>query len=580
MIQTKIVCTIGPASDKPEILARLIEAGMNVARLNFSHGSHEEHAARISLIRQAAAQVGATVAILLDTKGPEIRTGELAGGKVTVREGQAVTLTVRQVAGGESLVPVSYRGLAGDVVPGSTILIDDGQIELLVEEVRGEDILCRARNSGDILPRKGVNLPGVEVNLPAVTEKDVADIRFGIAQEVDFIAASFVRRAEDVLEIRRHLAASPFPIAVIAKIESHSGVANIDSILAAADGLMVARGDLGVEIPAEKVPAVQKMIITQCNRAGKPVITATQMLDSMIRNPRPTRAEASDVYNAILDGSDAIMLSGETAAGHYPVEALQTMVRIAAQAENAADYRAAAKKVVTQPTVTDAISHASQTIAAELKAAAIITPTTSGSTARMVAKYRPQAMVIAASRDPRVLRQLNLVSGVRGIQIKGTVGTDELVHEAVATARIAGLLQPGDLVVITAGVPAGIKGSTNLIKVHVVGEAVGLGVGKGQRAAAGVARVVVSGEQAQARVNIGEIIIARQAGADYLPAVARAGGLVLEDPSLESPGVILALEMGIPLVVGVPDAAEQIPDGMVITVDGPRGQIFLGRDSR
>ena len=367
MIHTKIVCTIGTASDSVEMLERLIQAGMNVARLNFSHGSHEEHGRRIANIRKAAENLRANVAILLDTKGPEIRLGTLKE-SVFVVEGQEIVLTIRDEIGQGNVFPVTYKGLTKDVVPGNTVLIDDGLIGLEVKEVAEDDIVCVVKNGGEILPGKGINLPGVDVNLPGVTEKDVADIIFGIKKGVDFIAASFVRKPGDVLEIRRILEENGGDIDIIAKIENRAGVKNLDEILKVSDGVMVARGDLGVEIPAEEVPIVQKMIIDKCNRAGKPVITATQMLDSMMRNPRPTRAEASDVANAIFDSTDAVMLSGETASGKYPVQSVETMARIASKAETAVEYNGKAKGVSTLPTITDAISHASFNIAHDLKA--------------------------------------------------------------------------------------------------------------------------------------------------------------------------------------------------------------------
>ena len=576
MIHGKIVCTIGPASDSAEMLEKLIAAGMNVARLNFSHGTQAEHGARIAAIRQAAEKLRLSVAILMDTKGPEIRIGDLAVESIPLAEGEEITLTVSPIVGHDRLIPISYPGLAQDVLPGSTILIDDGIIGLSVISIQGDNILCRVKNGGDIRPHKGVNVPGVEVNLPAVTAKDISDINFGIDQQVDFIAASFVRRAADILEIKSILDSRQAKIDIIAKIECRSGVDHVAEILAQADGLMVARGDLGVEIPPEEVPAVQKMIIKMCNRAGKPVITATQMLDSMIRNPRPTRAEASDVYNAILDGTDAIMLSGETAAGHYPEEAVRTMVSIATQAESSVDYHLAARRVPTGSTITDAISHASHSIADELQAAAIITPTTSGFTARMVAKYRSRSLVIATTRDPGVQRKLNLVWGVKSILVPFTLGTDEMIHEAVATAQSAGWIKAGDLVVVTAGVPAGSQGSTNLIKVHIVGQAVAQGTGFGSRMAAGIARVI-SDDRSSQLVKTGEIIIARKAAPEFPAALALASALVMEADDPQSSMARRAIELGIPLVVGIREGIEAIKDDQVITVDAPRGQIFLGR---
>ncbi|MGI6286588.1 Pyruvate kinase [Moorella humiferrea] len=471
MRHTKIVCTLGPASSRVDVIKKMIQAGMNVARFNFSHGSHGEHGARMAAVRRAAAELGVRVALMLDNKGPEIRLGEIDG-EVTLRDGEEVVLTTEPVVGNDRVLPVSFAGLPGDVNPGQIILLDDGRIELEVLATSATEVRCLVRHGDVISSHKGVNVPGVEISLPALTEQDIQDIEFGLEQGVDFIALSFVRTAADVLAARRELEKRGARVALIAKIENRAGVNNLEEILQAADGIMVARGDLGVEIPVEEVPLVQKKIIEACNRAGKPVITATQMLESMIHNPRPTRAETSDVANAIFDGTDAIMLSGETATGRYPVEAVATMARIACRVEKELPYRELLLKkgLAAERTATDAISHASCTIALELDAAAIITPTASGSTARRVAKYRPQAPIIATSPDERVLNQLCLVWGVEPLLVKATGGTDEMVNAAVAAAVNSGKVKKGDLVVITAGVPAGVPGTTNLLKVHTVGE--------------------------------------------------------------------------------------------------------------
>ncbi|MDN5347901.1 MAG: pyruvate kinase [Clostridia bacterium] len=473
MRHTKIVCTLGPASESVEVLKKMLEAGMNVARFNFSHGTHAEHGARMAALRTAAAETGLPVALLLDTKGPEIRLGEIAGGSAYLAWGEEVVLTTEPIIGGKGVLPVSYAGLPQDVKPGQKILLDDGLLELEVLASAETEIRCRVRHGGEIKSRKGVNVPGAELKLPALTDKDVADIEFGLENGIDFIAASFVRSAEDVLEIRHLLEKHRARVAVIAKIENRAGVENIDAILEVADGIMVARGDLGVEIPVEEVPLVQKIIIEKCNRLGKPVITATQMLESMIYNPRPTRAEASDVANAIFDGTDAIMLSAETAIGRYPVEAVATMACIARRAEEALRHEELLLKkgLPVERTTPEAISHASCAIALELGAAAIITPTTSGSTPRRVAKYRPRAPILAACPDERVLRQLCLVWGVEPLKVRPTSGTDEMVNTAVEAALLSGKVKEGDLVVITAGIPVGVPGTTNLLKVHVIGEA-------------------------------------------------------------------------------------------------------------
>lgn len=471
MRKTKIVCTIGPASESLENIKKLILAGMNVARLNFSHGDFDEHGNRINVIRQASKELGKTVAILLDTKGPEIRTGKLAVEPIELVQDEFITLTTEEILGDKNRISITYADLPGDVQPGSTILIDDGLIGLTVVEVQGTEIKCLIVNGGTIKSKKGVNVPGVRISLPGITEKDANDIIFGIGQDVDFIAASFVRKASDVLEIRELLAAhNASHINIISKIENQEGVDNLDEILAASDGLMVARGDLGTEIPAEDVPLVQKMMIEKSNCAGKPVITATQMLDSMQRNPRPTRAEASDVANAIFDGTDAIMLSGETAAGKYPVESVLTMSRIAEKAESALNYRELFLKQsnIQETTVTEAISQAVTISAMDLNAKAIISSTETGHTARVVSKYRPEAPIIAVTTEDRTMRRLALTWGVTPVKGKLASTTDEMFDYAVQGGVDSGLVKEGDLVVITAGVPLGRSGSTNLIKVSVI----------------------------------------------------------------------------------------------------------------
>lgn len=471
MRKTKIVCTIGPSSESLENTKKLIMAGMNVARLNFSHGDFEEHGNRIKTIRQASEELGKSIAILLDTKGPEIRTGKLKEEPIELVQDEFITLTTEEILGDKDRLSITYKDLPGDVEVGSTILIDDGLIGLTVVDVQGTEIKCRIVNGGTIKSKKGVNVPGVAISLPGITEKDANDIKFGIEQGIDFIAASFVRKASDVLEIRQLLEShNATHIQIISKIENQQGVDNLDEILEVSDGLMVARGDLGVEIPAEDVPLVQKRMIEKCNRAGKPVITATQMLDSMQRNPRPTRAEASDVANAIFDGTDAIMLSGETAAGKYPVESVLTMSRIAEKAESALEYREIFLKQsnAQQTTVTEAISQAVANSALELNAKAIITSTETGYTARMVSKYRPKAPIIAVTTEDQTLRRLALNWGVTPVKGQVATSTDEMFDNAMRGGLDSGLVKEGDLVVITAGIPLGRSGSTNLVKIGQV----------------------------------------------------------------------------------------------------------------
>ena len=468
--RTKIVCTLGPASESEEVLRELIKSGLNVCRMNFSHGSHEEHKGRMDLVKKVREELGQPTAILLDTKGPEIRTGQFDSPEVLLEEGQTFTITMKDVMGNKEMCTVSYKGLADDVKPGNTILIDDGLVGLTVKEINGDDIVCEVQNSGIVKNHKGVNVPGVKVNLPAITEKDRKDIEFGIEQGIDFIAASFVRKVSDVLAIREILEEhNATDIKIISKIENQEGVDNLDEIIAISDGIMVARGDLGVEIPTEEIPVVQKLMIKKCNEAGKPVITATQMLDSMMRNPRPTRAEVTDVANAIYDGTDAIMLSGETAAGKYPVEAVKTMAQIAKRTEETINYNKALRnKMSLASNVTDAISYATCTTAMDLKAKAILSSTSSGHTARMVSKFRPDCPIVATTSDDRVMRQLSLTWGVLPIKREKSTTTDQVISNAIEAAKAADYVNSEDLVVVTAGVASGISGTTNLIKVEIV----------------------------------------------------------------------------------------------------------------
>ncbi len=579
MRRTKIVCTVGPASDSVETLKKMISNGMNVARLNFSHGTHEQHAANVALIRQAAGELNAVVGIMLDTKGPEVRTGLLEADRITLEAGKRITLTTENVKGTAERLSVSYQGLPGDVCQGSKILIADGLIELEVESVKGAEIHCRIISGGEIGSRKNINLPGQVVNLPAVTEKDVADIRFAVDNGFDFIAASFVRTASDVLEIRKVLEENESGIQIIAKIENHQGVENIDEILKVADGIMVARGDLGVETPTEEVPLIQKMIIEKCNRLGKPVITATQMLDSMINNPRPTRAEATDVANAIFDGTDALMLSGETAAGRYPVEAVSMMDRIAVRTERALGFREilGRKEIAPGRTVTDAISYATCTTAFDLGATAIITSTKSGHTARMVSKYRPQARVIAVTPKEGVVRKLSLVWGVSPILVTETDSTDEMIDAATRAALEAGLIHSGDLVVITAGIPVGVPGTTNMIKVHIVGDVIARGTGIGVRAVTGTVRVVKNAREALRVIAPGDILVTAATDRDFVPAMEKAGAVITETGGLTSHAAIVGINLGIPVIVGVDGAVSILETGTTVTVDGTRGLVYRGQ---
>jgi pyruvate kinase len=581
MRRTKIVCTIGPASESVETLVKLIEAGMNVARLNFSHGDYQEHGARIKNIREAAEKTGKTVAILLDTKGPEIRTGNFKEGQAELIKGNTVYISMNEVEGTAERFSITYPGLIDDVHVGSKILLDDGLIELEVEEIDQEkkELKTVALNTGLIKNKKGVNVPNVSVNLPGITEKDANDIKFGVEQGVDFIAASFVRRPSDILEIRELLEQhNAVDIQLIPKIENQEGVDNIDSILEVSDGLMVARGDLGVEIPAEDVPLVQKVLIRKCNTAGKPVITATQMLDSMQRNPRPTRAEASDVANAIFDGTDAIMLSGETAAGNYPVESVITMHNIAVKTETALDHQLILKNrsQSVDMTITDAISQSVTHTAMNLSVNAIITPTESGHTARMIAKYRPKAPIVAVTHNDAVNRKLALVWGVHAIAGEKTNSTDEMLEKAIELGLQVNLLKRGDRVVITAGVPVGEAGTTNMMKVHIIGDVVAKGQGIGKRSAYGKAVIVKSTEEALKKVKQGDIIVTYGTDREMMPAIEKAGGIITLEGGLTSHAAVVGLSLGIPVIVGVDNAFELIEDGEDITIDGTKGDIYKG----
>lgn len=585
MRRTKIVCTIGPASETLEKLTGLIEAGMNVARLNFSHGDFEEHGARIKTIREASEKTGKTVAILLDTKGPEIRTGTMKDGLVNIVKGSHINISMDDtVLGTTEKFAVTYPQLIEDVHVGSKILLDDGLIELEVVEVlkAQNELKTLALNSGELKNKKGVNVPNVSVNLPGMTDKDAADIKFGIEQGVDFIAPSFIRRAADVLEIRELLDTNNGKdINIIPKIENQEGVDNLDSILQVADGLMVARGDLGVEIPPEDVPLVQKDMIRKCNAAGKPVITATQMLDSMQRNPRPTRAEASDVANAIFDGSDAIMLSGETAAGDYPVESVQTMSNIALKAESALDHKSILnhRSKISEMTMTDAISQSVNHSAMNLNVDAILTPTVSGHTAKMIAKYRPEAPIIAVTFDKKVSRRLALVWGVSAIEGEFAYATDDVLDLAVERGLSTGCFSSGDRVIITAGVPVGESGTTNLMKIHVIGDVLTHGQGIGKGSSFGKVVIARTASEANEKVNLGDILVTFGTDKDMMPALEKASGIITEEGGLTSHAAVVGLDLGIPVIVGVEKAMSTITDGKEITIDAKKGDVYEGHAS-
>ena len=580
MKKTKIVCTIGPASESVETLVQLIEAGMNVCRLNFSHGDHDEHLARIKNIREASKITGKMVAILLDTKGPEIRTHNMKDGIVSLVSGETVRISMTEVEGTKEKFSISYEGLINDVVVGNHILLDDGLVDLEVTDLdtANGEIVTVVKNSGILKNKKGVNVPGVSTNLPGITDKDAADIIFGIEHDVDYIAASFVRRASDVLAIseilEKHDATN---IQIIPKIENQEGIDNIDEILKVSHGLMVARGDLGVEIPTEEVPIAQKMLIEKCNRLGKPVITATQMLDSMQRNPRPTRAEAGDVANAIFDGTDAVMLSGETAAGDYPVEAVTTMATIALRAEEArVGQDAFALKAYSKTDMAEAIGQSVGHTAKNLNIETIVAATESGHTARMISKYRPKAHIVAVTFSESQARKLALSYGVYPYVSKKPSTTDEMMDLAAIVAKNNGYAKEGDLIIITAGVPVGERGTTNLMKIQLIGSKLQNGQGIGEEAVVGRAVVATSAEEAIKNATEDCVLVVKSTDKDYMPAIEKVSALVVEAGGLTSHAAVVGIAQGIPVVVGAENITSLVENGEVITVDSRRGIIYRG----
>ena len=580
MRKTKIVCTIGPASESEEMLEKLMNAGMNVARLNFSHGSHEEHKARIDTIRKVAKRLNKTIGLLLDTKGPEIRTHNMKDGLIVLEKGKEVIVSMNEVEGTPEKFSVTYENLINDVNIGSYILLDDGLVELQVKEINKDkgEVKCDILNTGELKNKKGVNLPGVKVNLPGITDKDADDIRFGIKENVDFIAASFVRRPSDVLDIRQILEEEKAEITIFPKIENQESIDNIEEILEVSDGLMVARGDMGVEIPPESVPMVQKDLIRKCNKLGKPVITATQMLDSMQRNPRATRAEASDVANAIYDGTDAVMLSGETAAGQYPEEAVKTMRNIAVSAEAAQDYKKllSDRTKLVETSLVNAIGVSVAHTALNLNVKAIVAATESGSTARTISKYRPHSDIIAVTPSEKTARQCAIVWGVNPVVKEGRKTTDALLNNAVATAVETGRVSNGDLIIITAGVPTGEKGTTNMMKIHLVGDEIAKGQGVGRGSVVGHAIVADSASDLEGKDLSDKVIITNSVDETLVPYVEKAIGLITEENGITSPSAIIGLEKGIPTVVGVEQATKEIKNDMLVTLDASQGKVFEG----
>lgn len=572
MRKTKIVCTLGPATDREGVLRQMLQAGMNVARFNFSHGSYDEHQRRLDQLVALREALHLPVAAMLDTKGPEVRLRSFQNGPVQLKTGQSFTLTTDDVPGDESRCSITYAQLPQDVKPGDTILLDDGLVRLTVLETTEREIRCRVENDGVMKDKKGVNVPGVSLSMPYMNQRDREDILFGIRQGFDFIAASFVRSAADIREIRHILDKNHSRIRIIAKIENQEGVSNLADILSVADGIMVARGDMGVEIDFTEIPAIQKSIIAQCVAAGKPVITATQMLDSMIENPRPTRAEITDVANAIYDGTSAIMLSGETAAGKYPVEAVQTMDAIARKTESNIDRICPAKMPKrTRLSITAATAHAACTTAEDIGADAILTVSQRGITAQMVSRFRPAATVVALLLDPQVQRQMALYWGLVPITMPRASSTDQLVDLAIQSAQEAGLVKHGDLVVVTAGVPVGISGTTNMIRIAQVGGSLVNAIGVGSQIASGPLCVCRTLEEIPEKFHPGDVLVVPYTNNEVLPWLRQAAAIVSEEASADCHTATVGLLLNKPVIVAASDATRRLKDGTFVSVDCARG---------
>ncbi|OSO94577.1 pyruvate kinase [Cylindrospermopsis raciborskii CENA303] len=575
--RTKIVATIGPATSSPEMLKAIIEAGATTLRLNFSHGTHTDHQRSIRLIRQTAFELNRPVAILQDLQGPKIRLGKFDNGFIMLSKGDRFTLTNRPVVGNEEISCVTYDYLAEEVPIGSKILLDDGRVEMVVEEINRDkgDLHCRVTVAGKLSNNKGVNFPGVYLSIKAMTDKDREDLMFGLDQGVDWVALSFVRNPQDIIEIKELISSTGKNVPVVAKIEKHEAIEQMEEVLSLCDGVMVARGDLGVELPAEDVPVLQKRLIATANRLGIPIITATQMLDSMVSNPRPTRAEVSDVANAILDGTDAVMLSNETAVGNYPVEAVATMARIAERIEQEQINTSSRLGTDDKRSIPNAISQAVGQIAENLGAAAIMTLTQTGATARNVSKYRPKTPILAITPHVNVARQLQMVWGIRPLLVLDLPSTGQTFQAAINVAQEKRLLSEGDLVVMTAGTLQGVSGSTDLIKVEVVTAILGQGIGLGQGSVSGRARVVRNGIDAT-NFSQGDILVASSTGADCVEAIRKASGIITEEESLNSHAAVIGLRLGVPVIVGVKQATQVIKDGTILTLDMQRGLVYSG----
>lgn len=580
MKKTKIVSTLGPASTDVDTIVKLIESGANIFRFNFSHGDHEEHLGRLENVHKAEKITGKTVGIMLDTKGAEIRTTVEKGGKLQFKTGDQFRISMDDsLEGTKEKIAVTYPGLYDDVHEGGHVLFDDGLLDTVVDKKDDatKELIVTAQNDGVLGSRKGVNAPGVSINLPGITEKDSDDIRFGLDHEINFIAASFVRKPQDVMDIRELLEEKHMEhVQIFPKIESQEGINNFDDIIKVSDGLMVARGDMGVEIPTENVPLVQKALIKKCNILGKPVITATQMLDSMQENPRPTRAEASDVANAVFDGTDATMLSGESANGEYPVESVATMNRIDIKAENALKDFGRDNLDFDDGDVTESIGASVARVANELGVKTIVAATETGYTAKMISKYRPNADILAVTFDDRTRRGLMVNWGVYPIVTEKPSNTDEMFDLAAAKAVETGLAKEGDLILITAGVPVGERGTTNLMKIQLIGSKLVQGQGVGDDTVIGKAIIANTAAEANAKVVEGGILIAKNTDKDYLPAIEKSSAVIVENGGLTSHAAVVGISMGIPVIVGAVGASDKISDGELITVDSRRGIVYHG----
>ena len=575
MRKTKIICTLGPATDAPGVLEDLIRNGMDVARFNFSHGTHPQQKERLDRLKEVRARMGVPVAALLDTKGPEIRLKNFVNGKEVLEAGQRFTLTTREVEGTKDICAITYKNLPQDVQVGTTIMIDDGLIRMTVEEKTDTDIVCLVANGGPVKDHKGVNVPGVHLTMPYMSAADREDLLFGVEEDFDFVACSFCRSAADVMEIRRLLEENGSNMRIIAKLENQEGVNNIKEILAVADGIMVARGDMGVEIDFTEIPVIQKDLIAYTLASGKHVITATQMLDSMINNPRPTRAEITDVANAVYDGTSAVMLSGETAAGKYPVESLKTMAAIAERTERDINYfeRMRAMDPDMRLGIGGATAHAACTTAKDTNASAIVTVTKSGATPRLISRFRPDAPIIACVLEEQVRRQLSLTWGVTPLMMDYVTSTDDMIEGSVAVAKEAGLLHDGEIAVVTAGVPAGIAGTTNMIKVHLVGNSLLSGAGVGDLNARGALCVCRTLEDVKSKFQPGMILVVPGTNNDMMPYLREADGVITAENGMGSHAAVVGLSLNKPVIVGAIGATRTLKDGMQVSMDCRNGSV-------